>query len=237
MTILPLDVSGVSLAAGGRVLLDDISLTIRAGAPTIILGPNGAGKSLMLRVCHGLQRPDSGTVRWQGTGAAKARLSQAMIFQKPVMLRRSVRANVAYGLRLRGIVGVDAEILIEEALALTGLLGQAKQQAPTLSLGEQQRLALARVHALRPEVLFMDEPTASLDPGATGAVEQLIHAISATGTKIVMSTHDLAQAQRLAADVVFLHGGRLAESAPSDAFFAGPETEAARAFIEGRLLW
>lgn len=237
MSILPLRLEGVGYQAGSRALLDRITLTIEAGSKTVILGPNGAGKSLLLRLCHGLINPSVGTVRWLGADAKEARRRQAMVFQKPVMLRRSLSANVAYGLKLRGTPPAVRRTLTEEALTRTGLHDRADQPARSLSAGEQQRLALARAWALDPEILFLDEPTASLDPGATAAVEAIVGQIHQTGTKIVMTTHDLAQARRIADDIVFLHGGRIAERGDAASFFQRPSSEAGRAFIDGKLMW
>ena len=237
MAILPLILEDVSVQAGGRTLLDRVSLEIGAGPKTVILGPNGAGKSLLLRLCHGLIGPTHGRVRWTGSDAAQARRRQGMVFQKPVMLRRSVRANVAYGLQLHNVSSSERGDKIRQVLERTGLAGVTDQSARVLSVGEQQRLALARVWALDPEVLFLDEPTASLDPSGTGAVEKIIQEIHESGTKIVMTTHDLAQARRVAEEVIFLHNGRVAERNDPDAFFTRPESEAASAFLEGRLLW
>ena len=237
MTILPLTLDGVSLRRDGRALIDDVSLQIAAGPKTVILGPNGAGKSLLLRLCHGLIGPTAGRVRWDGPDAGAARRRQAMVFQKPVMLRRSVWANVAYGLRLHGHPPPVRAERIGRVLDRTGLTALAERPATVLSGGEQQRLALARAWALEPDVLFLDEPTANLDPGATGAVEAIVAEMHAAGATIVMTTHDLAQARRLAGRIVFLHQGRVAEDGPAAAFFAGPASEAAAAFLAGRLLW
>tara|TARA_A100001037_G_scaffold275538_1_gene274134 strand:- start:7518 stop:8231 length:714 start_codon:yes stop_codon:yes gene_type:complete len=237
MSVLPLLLKGVSVHAGGQILIDGIDLEIEAGPKTVILGPNGAGKSLLLRLCHGLIGPTAGKLTWSGSDSTHARRRQGMVFQKPVMLRRSVRANIAYGLKLHEIPTAHRQERIERALAQTGLGHVAERPARVLSVGEQQRLALARAWALQPEVLFLDEPTASLDPSGTGAVERIIEDIHAAGTKIVMTTHDLAQARRVAEDVIFLHNGRLTERASPAKFFSAPESEAARAFLDGRLLW
>jgi tungstate transport system ATP-binding protein len=160
-----------------------------------------------------------------------------MVFQHPVMLRRSARANIDYALRLHRIPRRLRAARIGDVLADTGLGPLADQAARQLSIGEQQRLALARAWATAPDVLFLDEPTASLDPAATRAVEEIISAIDLTGTKIVMTTHDLGQARRLADEIVFLHRGRLLEHRPAADFFAGPATAEAAAFVAGRLLW
>jgi len=237
MTILPLELRNVSLHAAGRALLDQITLDITGGPKTVILGPNGSGKSLLLRLCHGLIPPDKGTVRWCGSDAARSRRRQAMVFQDPVMLRRSVAANIAYALRLNHVDVAERETRITDALAHTGLTDLRRRPATVLSGGEQQRLALARAWALAPEILFLDEPTASLDPGATGAVEEIIQEMHQGGCKIVMTTHDLGQARRLADEIIFLHKGQIAERAPADAFFGKPESETAQAFLEGRLMW
>ncbi|MDP6352688.1 MAG: ATP-binding cassette domain-containing protein [Alphaproteobacteria bacterium] len=237
MAILPLRLDRVCYRAGGHDLIADISLDISAGAKTLLLGANGAGKSLLLRLCHGLLGPSSGTVRWRGADADQARRRQTMVFQSPVMLRRSVRANVAYGLKLRGIGRVARAERIDTALSDTGLTALADRPARVLSGGERQRLALARAWALAPEILFLDEPTANLDPGATAAVEAIVEQIHRAGTKIVMATHDLGQARRLADEVLFLDRGRVTERAEAAAFFAGPASDPAAAFLEGRLLW
>jgi len=234
LTILPLRVESVGYEAGGEVLLQDISFEIAVGGPTIVLGPNGAGKSLTLRICHGLLEPTRGRVTWSGKNAAQ---KQAMVFQRPVMLRRSALANVVYALGARGIARAERKARAMEALESSGLARVAHRPARALSGGEQQRLALARAWALRPEVLFLDEPTASLDPAATHAVEELIRVIGEGGTRIVMTTHDLGQARRFASDVIFLHGGQLVERTEAERFFDEPTTDEGRAFLEGRLFW
>lgn len=234
-TILPLETQGLGFAVGATRILSDVTLFIAPGAPTIIIGPNGAGKSVLLRLLHGLLTPSAGHVRWGGqTGDAARR--QAMVFQRPVLLRRSAVANVLYPLRLAGIPAGQRAARAAEALALVGLSALAERPARRLSGGEQQRLALARAAATGAEVLFLDEPCASLDPGATRAVEQIVSSLAARGTKIVMTTHDLGQARRLAGDVVFLHAGRVVERAPAETFFAGPATPEAAAFLRGDLL-
>jgi tungstate transport system ATP-binding protein len=232
-TILPLRAEGLGFAAGGLRILSDVSLTIEAGGPTIVIGPNGAGKSVLLRLLHGLLAPSEGRVTWAGQAARR----QAMVFQRPVLLRRSVLANAVYPLGLTGVARAEREARARDALALVGLGELADRPARRLSGGEQQRLALARAAALHPEVLFLDEPCASLDPAATKAVEEIVATLAARGTKIVMTTHDLGQARRLAGEVVFVHRGRVAEHAPAAAFFAQPATPEAAAFLRGELVW
>jgi len=231
---LPLRAEGLSFAAGGVEIIRGLDLLLEPGAPTLILGPNGAGKSVLLRLLHGLLRPTAGTLRWS-VPEAEARRRQAMVFQRPVMLRRSALANAAYPLRLAGVAEADARA--RSALERVGLASLADRAARLLSGGEQQRLALARAWALAPEVLFLDEPTAALDPAATRQVEEIVAAIAASGTKVVMTTHDLGQARRLAGDVLLLLLGRINARAPADIFFRDPPTPEAAAFLRGDLLW
>ena len=235
--ILPLTIQDVSFEIGGIRLIKDLNCTLEAGPRTMILGANGAGKSLFLRLCHGLIRPTTGRVLWQGAKGRDPADAQAMVFQRPVMLRRSVAANVDYALKLRGMAAAERRAAGEDALGHTGLRRLADNPARVLSVGEQQKLALARAWALQPEVLFLDEPTASLDPAATHAVEQIINAIDAAGTRIVMTTHDLGQARRLGDEVMFLNRGRLLEKTPAERFFSEPENDLAQAFLKGELLW
>ena len=243
-TILPLQLSEVCFEAGRQQLLKQVTARIEAGCRTAILGPNGAGKSLLLRVAHGLLVPTSGAVRWLGPDAGgrsavdpAVRRVQAMVFERPVLLRRSVRANVDYALALHSFPRRERSVRIADVLARTGLTPLMDRPARVLSAGERQRLALARAWALGPEVLFLDEPTASLDPAAARAVEGLIDSIAASGTKIIMTTHDLGQARRLADDVLFLCAGSLLEHTAAKTFFEAPESPEARAFIRGELVW
>ena len=233
--ILPLSLEALVFAAGGKTLIKGVTAMLSAGCRSIVLGPNGAGKTLLLRLCHGLIQPTGGRIVWGGATGVDPALRQAMVFQRPVMLRRSVAANVDYALRLRNLAFADRRQRIEDVLIATGLRRFATQPARLLSVGEQQKLALARAWALRPDVLFLDEPTASLDPAATRAVEDIILRIDAGGTKIIMSTHDLAQASRLANEVLFLHRGRLCEQTPASLFFSAPRTPEAGFFLEGKL--
>jgi len=221
--MLPLRLQDVSFLR----ILQPLSIEIEAGPSTVILGANGAGKSVLMRLMHGLLKPSSGTVSWRSPGR------QAMVFQRPVMLRRSALANVAYALRVAG----QDEGQAMDALKEVGLGHLAHRPARVLSGGEQQRLALARAWALHPEVLFLDEPTASLDPSATREIEAVIRAFDGAGTKIVMATHNLGQARRLADEIIYLHQGRVLERAPVDQFFARPATPEAAAFIKGELPW
>jgi len=235
--LLPLRLSSVTYDAGGKRLIDRVDLTLDRGPRTVVLGPNGAGKSVLLRLCHGLLRPTAGEVLFNGPETVNGRRRHAMVFQRPVMLRRSALANVAYGLMLAGVPRRERLRAAQEALDRVGLLHCASQPARVLSGGEQQRLALARAWALRPELLLLDEPTANLDPSATQAIESAIQAMHAAGAKIVLITHNLGQAHRLADEIVFLAGGRIVEHAPVDRFLRTPASPEATAFIKGELPW
>jgi tungstate transport system ATP-binding protein len=235
--ILPLALREVHFAAGGREIIDGVSATIDAGPATIILGANGAGKSVLMRLMHGLLRPTAGAIDWRGQGEERVRRGQAMVFQRPVMLRRSALANIVYALELARVPAAERERIAIDALREVGIVDVAHRPARVLSGGEQQRLALARAWALHPEVLFLDEPTANLDPGATREIENVIKAFDASGTKIVMSTHNLGQARRLGDEVLFIHQGRLSERATIEAFFRQPASAEAAAFIKGELPW
>ncbi len=236
-SILPVRLDRVRFSIAGVELIHELTLELGAGPRTVLLGPNGAGKSLLLRLFHGLLRPSAGRVFWAGDAAADAARRQAMVFQRPVLLRRSVAANVRYALALRQVPRTARAARVADALDMAGLRPLAGRAARVLSGGEQQRLALARAWALAPEVLFLDEPTASLDPGATGAVEEVIRRFADAGAKIVMTSHDLGQVRRLADEVVFLHAGRVLEHGPVQTFFEAPRSREARAFIKGELLW
>jgi len=231
---LPIVASGVDLVRGATRVLDAIDIRIEPQSRTFILGANGAGKSTLLRVLHGLIVPTRGRVTW-GHFATRPR-GQAMVFQRPVLLRRSAAGNIRHALSLAGVRGREARRRVDRALLSVGLEAMAERPARVLSGGEQQRLALARAWALAPEVLFLDEPTASLDPPSTRAVEAIIEDIHALGTTIVMTTHHLSQAKRLADSVVLLDSGRVVEHTDAAAFFREPRSAGGRAFLEGERL-
>ncbi|MDO8346880.1 MAG: ATP-binding cassette domain-containing protein [Rugosibacter sp.] len=220
-----LAIDHLSLARGDIRIINDISLGLSARR-TVVLGPNGAGKSTLLRLIHGLLRPSSGTLDWPQP------LSQAMVFQKPVLLRATALDNVAYGLKLKGLRLADCVRQAREALARVDLMHLAERPARLLSGGEQQRVALARAWALAPQLLILDEPTASLDPASTREVERIINDIAASGAHILMTTHNLGQARRLAEEIVFVAGGRIAEQTPVAEFFNLPRSVVAQHFLE-----
>jgi tungstate transport system ATP-binding protein len=235
-SILPLQVENLCFDAGGNRLLDGVSFAVAKGGVTAIIGPNGAGKSLILRLCHGLLQPSIGSIRWAAeSGKLNGRKRHAMVFQHPVMLRRSARANITHAFRASGLKASHGRV--DAALARFGLDGLAERPARLLSGGEQQRLAIARAWALEPELMFLDEPSSQLDPGATRQIETIISGLARDGMTIVMTTHDLGQARRLSQRVIFMLQGRVVEDAASEDFFAHPETANGAAYLAGDLVW
>ncbi len=220
-----LAIDGLGLTEGATRIIDDVSLSL-AAQRTVVLGPNGAGKSTLLRLIHGLLHPSGGRLHWPQP------LTQGMVFQRPVMLRTTALANVIYGLKLKGHSADESRRRARAALARAGLDHIARRPARLLSGGEQQRVALARAWALEPELLILDEPTASLDPASTREVERIVGEISAAGTRILMTTHNLGQARRMADEIIFIDRGRVVEQTPVAGFFTLPQTDAAQRFLK-----
>ena len=231
--LFPVSARGLGVRFGETRALRDIDLDIEAGERLVLLGANGAGKSMLLRVLHGLVVPTEGSLTW-GAQPRRPR-EQAMVFQRPVLLRRSALANVEYALAVNGVDGDARQRRAREALERAGLAPLADRAARVLSGGEQQRLALARAWALEPRLLFLDEPTASLDPAAAAEVERIVGDIHAGGTAIVLTTHNLGLAHRIGGTTVLLDGGRIVERAPADEFFTAPRSPEARRFLQGEL--
>ncbi|PSL18704.1 ATP-binding cassette domain-containing protein [Shimia abyssi] len=234
-TILPLTVQDAVVRRRKKVLVGPVSMTVAPSGLTVVMGPNGAGKSTLLRLLHGMERLSQGKLQWQ-VPEPQARRSQAFVFQTPIMMRRSVLDNVAYPLITHGIPRRAARNTAAEWLDRVGLTDSAAKQATVLSGGERQKLALARALIRGPEILFLDEPCANLDGRATREFEALVLAAHAGGTRIVMATHDIGQARRLAGDVWFIYRGALHEAASADQFFASPQTPEARAFLQGDIV-
>jgi tungstate transport system ATP-binding protein len=230
-----IEANGLVLEIDGKRLIDGIDLRLDGGgSKTLVMGANGAGKSLLLRLLHGLIAPTAGAVTVGGEAMSdELRKRQAMVFQRPVLLRRSVAANIDFVLKLRG--GMDTARR-DALLAQVGLLDRSRQPARLLSGGEQQRLALARALATSPDVLFLDEPTASLDPASALVIEDIVTRASEAGTKVIFVTHDIGQARRLGGDIVFLARGRLVEHTPGDRFFTAPSSDVAAAYLDGRII-
>ena len=233
--MFPLRLCGLRFAPEGRVVLAGLDLELSGEGISVILGPNGAGKTLLLRLLAGLLPADGGSIDWAGSGQASGRL--AMVFQQPMLLRMSVYTNVEFALHPQAMSAAQRKARTNEVLVRVGLAHRAGDCARLLSGGERQRLALARAWAMRPRLLLLDEPTASLDPSATEAVERIIREIRTEGAKVLMTTHNLGQATRLADDIIFLAEGRVQEHEPAQRFFARPQSPAARAFMQGELPW
>lgn len=232
---LPIMLSDVTVAAGKLTILHKINLKISSGALTVIIGPNGSGKTTLLRLMMGLIKPSGGRVTWGGR-ADSPPTGRAIVFQRPVMLRRSAAGNIRYALKAAHHPRIERPGRVANLLKLVGLHELGERPARRLSGGEQQRLALARALARDPAALFLDEPAASLDPAATKMLEDMIRSVARRGIKVVMSTHDLGAAKRLSEEIVLLHRGRVVETAPAPAFFEGPKTEEAKSFLTGELL-
>lgn len=222
----------VSFNHHDKALLGPCSFVLDGTGPTLVMGPNGAGKSLLLRLAHGLLTPSQGQVSW----STDTRPRQAMVFQQPVLLRRSALANLVHALAVNNVARKNRIKQATEALERFGLTARTHTPARVLSGGEQQRLALARAWVLRPQVLFLDEPTSALDPAAIRAVEASVREFHNQGTRIVMTTHDLHQARRLASDVLFLSGGQVREHTPAEIFFQSPASREGRAYLSGELM-
>lgn len=235
--VLPVEAESLRLQAGERVLLDIASLRLEGSGCTAIIGPNGAGKSLLIRVLAGLRTPQRGTITWHGTAPDRARqLQVGLLLQRPVLLRRSTRGNLVYALRAAGRSAAQALQQAEAALDQARLLQQANSPARRLSGGEQQRLALIRALLLQPSILFLDEPTASIDPVSTLPIEALLHQAVDEGVRVVIVSHDPGQVQRLANDVILMNHGRIVEHSNCEQFFSAPVSSEGQAYVAGKLL-
>lgn len=233
--MFPISLSRVQFTPGGRAVLAGVDLDIESEGITSIIGPNGAGKTVLLRVLGGLLAPDAGDIRWNGNDRPADGI--AMVFQHPVLLRSSVLHNAGLGLKPLPIPPREARQRTMQALERVGLAHRAADSARLLSGGERQRLALARAWTMRPRLLLLDEPTAALDPSATEAVERIVREIRTDGTRVMMTTHNLGQAMRISDDIVFIDSGRIVERAPATRFFARPQSNEAKLFIQGELPW
>jgi len=226
-----LSARGLTFCRGGRTLLNDVSFDLHAAGVTALLGPNGAGKSLTMRLLAGMIFPDRGEI----VAAPEVRGRIGLVFQKPVMLRRTVRGVLDHALRIAHVPRRERVGRIAELLVMGNLTRHAESPARALSGGEQQRLALVRALVREPRLLLLDEPTSSLDISATKAFESLLQSVTASGTKIMFTSHDWLQARRLASDVVFLFRGQVSEQTPAEVFFESPGSALARDYRDGKL--
>jgi tungstate transport system ATP-binding protein len=237
-SVLPLAGQGIRLTRDGRTILDAVDLTLRPEpAITVLIGPNGAGKSLLARVLAGLVAPDQGTISWAGSRPDRMRMPRiGFVFQKPVVLNRSVRANIEFALAVCGVGLSERHARALAVLDKAGLAGHAETDARVLSGGEAQRLALARTIAMEPELFILDEPAVNLDPNSTANIEHQLLELRSSGRPVLLITHDLGQARRIASRVVFMHKGRILEDSSAAEFFRAPKTDEAARYIRGELL-
>lgn len=233
--VLPVSIKGGMVKRRGKTLLGPIDLMIGQAGFTIILGPNGSGKTTLLRALHGLERLSAGQINWQ-TPLGQAQQQQAFVFQTPIMMRRSVRDNLAYPLQLQGAGKIAVQGAVADWAERIALQDALNRPAPQLSGGEKQKLALARALIRAPQMLFLDEPCANLDGRATREIETILQNAQADGTRILMATHDIGQAKRLASDVIFLMHGKITETGTAQNFFAGPTTAEAAALLKGDIV-
>ncbi|MEM8751155.1 MAG: ATP-binding cassette domain-containing protein [Pseudomonadota bacterium] len=234
-SILPVMLDKATVRKRGAVILDGISLQLNPDGFTIVMGPNGCGKTTLLRLLHGLERARSGTVQWSGS-EDDARMRQAFVFQTPIMMRRTVLDTIAYPLIVRGTAKHAAREMAGHRAGDVGLSTKLHLETQALSGGERQKLAIARALLCEPDVLFLDEPTTNLDGTSTREIETILQTVHDGGTRVIMATHDIGQAKRLASEIVFLNKGRLVEQTPAAVFFAKPQSEAARSYLAGDII-
>lgn len=235
VNLFPLTVTGAIARRRGKVLVGPVDFKFDGGDTLVVIGPNGSGKTTFLSMLHGTTRLSDGDISW-GCPLPDARAAQSFVFQRPILLRRSVRDNIAYPLRIRGIARSKAGKIAEDWAHRVGLGDMLDRRALALSGGEQQKLALARALVLRPALVFLDEPCAALDGRSTRAIERILQDAKDGGTRLILSTHDMGQARRLAGRIFFMLHGKLHESGPADAFFSAPRTREAQAFLQGDIV-
>ena len=233
--MFPLRAIDVEIVIKRKRLIGPINLEIEQNGISILLGANGSGKTTLLEAIHGLRKLSAGKVEWTISHSLAA-AEQAFVFQSPIMLRRTVAENLAFPLRARRI---SKSVATKEAMIWAkkiGLEEKIKQQAVLLSGGEMQAIAVARALITKPKMLFLDEPTASLDGATKKAIEDILISASSNGTKILMSTHDLGQAKRLAKDIIFLHNGIVEAHCSKEEFLTEPPSKAATQFLAGDIV-
>ncbi len=235
MELFPLTLTRAETSRRGKRLVGPVDLHLDGQGLCVVMGPNGAGKTTLLRLMHGTARLTGGSVKW-ACDTDEARHHQAFVFQRPVVLRRTVEENLTYPLRLRGVARKAAKSAAHKWAERVGLQPHLTRRAMVLSGGEQQKLAIARALITEPALVFLDEPTASLDGRAMREIEAILLQAKADGTRLILSTHDMGQARRIADDVVFILGGMVHETGPAKSFFDAPQTPEARAFLKGDIV-
>jgi tungstate transport system ATP-binding protein len=232
-----LQLKKVEKSYGSVKALEDINLEIVGGKTIALLGINGSGKTTLLRIIAGLEKRDKGSILLDGKGINGKELWQVatLVFQKTVMFNRSVYSNLAYGLKIRGKKDSEIKEEIARELHAVGLRNFEKRKARKTSGGEQQRISLARAFLLNPQILLLDEPTANLDPNSATIIERAIVNRTKEKSIIILATHNLSQAKRLANEVVHIYDGKIVEIASPEEFFTNPRSEITRKFINGEL--
>ena len=234
-SLFPLTLRAAETSRRGKRLVGPVDLSLDGQGLCVVMGPNGSGKTTLLRLMHGTARLTGGSVTW-ACDTDTARHAQAFVFQRPVVLRRTVEENLTYPLRLRGIARKPARAAAQDWAKRVRLEPHLTRRAMVLSGGEQQKLAIARALITDPALVFLDEPTASLDGRAMREIEAILHKAKADGTRLILSTHDMGQARRIADTVVFMLGGKVHEPGPANSFFDAPKTPEARAFLKGDIV-
>lgn len=234
-TLLPLHAKGITVRRRGKTLLGPLDLSLTEPGVTVVLGPNGAGKTTLLKALHGLERLNAGNVVWP-LPEAEARARQAYVFQTPILLRRSVRGNLGYPLEIAGVAKAEVAKRVTAWANHIGLETALDRRASMLSGGEKQKLALARALIGKPAMLFLDEPCTNLDGSSTREIEKLITDARESGTAILLTTHDLGQAKRLADQVIFLKRGQIHERGEAKPSFETPKTPELAAFLRGDII-
>ncbi|THH34840.1 amino acid ABC transporter ATP-binding protein [Aliishimia ponticola] len=233
--LFPLTVRDAVASRQGKRLVGPVNLDLSGQGACVVLGPNGSGKTTLLRLLHGIARLNKGQITWS-CPKAEAQRRQAFVFQHPVMLRRSVLDNLAYPLLLRGVPRKSAQTEAAKMAERIGVSQMLDRPARVLSGGERQKVSLGRALICKPDLLFLDEPSASLDGRATREIEDILQSAKSAGTALILATHDMGQARRLADRVVFLLGGQVHEEGTATDFFARPKTQEAAAFLKGDIV-
>ncbi len=232
---LPLTIKNLEYRHHRSTLIKQINLHVDSNGNSIILGHNGAGKSLLLKLLHGVINPTSGKIEWNGSIPASNQYWRTLLLQKPTFFQRSVQYNLEFVLHVAGMPVAQRKDLLQQALDICGLTDLAEHNANSLSGGQQQRLSLARAWVLQPDVLLLDEPTVALDPPASQVFENILYQFKQSHTKVLMTTHDLAQAKRLADEIIFMDKGEVLEQRDATEFFSAPDSVAAQNFLQGKL--
>ena len=232
--LFPIKIEKLNYSSGNNQIITNANITIQSKGITVIMGPNGSGKSVLVRLLHGLLTPTTGYISYNNSSLDKSiRRRQAMVFQTPTLLRRTVLSNIAFADSINGKTDLaHCKILLN----LLGLKSFQSYPAQLLSAGEKQRLALARALVLKPYILFLDEPTANLDPASIQLIEEIVQNANKSGVKIVFITHDIGQAKRIADDIIFLNKGEILEYTETNLFFQTPQTKETAAYLDGNII-